>query len=139
ICQVDAGQHSSRKVQSVEVEDDHPRIGVKAHYIAGEGREGSLYVSCGCERQRGAVPAAHAHHPLATRVLCLRCAVAYEMHEDPGCIWGGLLRGVLNDLFQVEDATDAYVFVLGAEAFECLVESIGDLTAPCEAVGAGGV
>ncbi|ANP53264.1 hypothetical protein AVL59_30395 [Streptomyces griseochromogenes] len=61
------------------------------------------------------------------------------MHEDPGGVRGRLLRGILNDLFQVEDATDAYVLAFGAETFQRLVESIGDLTAPREAVRAGGV
>ncbi|UPZ26402.1 hypothetical protein MUK60_00355 [Streptomyces sp. LRE541] len=50
-----------------------------------------------------------------------------------------MFGGVLDDLFEGEDAADTDVNLVGAEAFEGFGETVGDLAAPGEAVGAGRV
>jgi hypothetical protein len=51
----------------------------------------------------------------------------------------GLLWGILNYLFQCDDAADAYIQFVGAEALKGFSEAIGDLPSSRQLIIACGV
>ncbi|MFI1031296.1 hypothetical protein [Streptomyces sp. NPDC020951] len=65
--------------------------------------------------------------------------VADEVIEDAGRVCGYLLRGIFDNLFKGEDASDAYVLRIGAKSFQGFGETIGNLPSASKSVGAGGV